>query len=309
MRFGCSVLKIVYHPKYLNYDLGPGHPFWPGRAKAFLEALKNTDFSYQIVKPQKVLDEDILLVHTRQYLDEVKNLAKEKGYLTVDTPVNKEILEAAYYSVGGSILALNLVLKGETTINLLGGLHHAGPSTGSGFCIFNDHSIAIRKLQREKKIKKAMIIDLDVHAAQGTQEIFYRDPSVFTISIHQDPMTLYPGTGFVEERGEGKGLGFNRNVPLPPGTGEGEYLKALDRVLPLHKQLKPDLLVLVLGADTYKGDPLANFSLEISTYEKIGRRFVNKKPLAIMFAGGYSQDVPAIWASFLRGLVRGRGVG
>jgi acetoin utilization protein AcuC len=308
MRFGCSVLKIIYHPQYLSYDLGPGHPFWPGRAKAFLEKLKNTDFSYKIVKPQKALNEDIFLVHTKEYLKEVKELAKEKGHLTIDTPVNKDILEAAYYSVGGSILALNLALKGKLAINLLGGLHHAGPSAGSGFCIFNDHSIAIRKLQKEKKIEKAMIIDLDVHAAQGTQEIFYSDPFVFTISLHQDPTTLYPGTGFADQRGEGKGFGFNLNVPLPPGTGDGEYLRALDSVLPLYKKFKPDILVLVLGADTYKHDPLANFNLEIETYKKIGQRFSDKKPLAVMCAGGYSQDVPAIWISFLRGLVRGRGV-
>lgn len=302
------MLKIVYHPAYLKYDFGPGHPFWPGRARAFLEKLKNTEFKYQIVAPQKAKDEDILLVHTKQYLEEVKKLAKETGYLTIDTPVNKDILEASYYSVGGSILALNLALKRDLAINLLGGLHHAGPSTGSGFCIFNDHSIAVKKLQREKnlpagrQVKKAMILDLDVHAGQGTQEIFYSDPTVFTISLHQDPMTLYPGTGFADQKGEGKGLGFNLNVPLPPGTSEKEYLKALDGVLPFYKKFKPDLLVLVLGADTYKGDPLANFNLEIETYEKIGQRFSDKKPLAIMFAGGYSREVPKIWLSFLKGI-------
>lgn len=295
-------MVIIYHPAYLKYDLGPGHPFWPGRASAFLEKLKNTNFKYQIVEPQKAKDEDILLVHTKEYLGEVKRLAREKGYLTIDTPINKDILEAAYYSVGGSILALNLALKGELAINLLGGLHHAGISTGSGFCIFNDHSIAIKKLQKEKKVKRAMIVDLDVHAGQGTQEIFYSDPTVFTISLHQDPMTLYPGTGFANERGEGEGLGFNLNIPLPPGTDEEEYLKALDKILPLYQKFEPDILVLVLGADTYKEDPLANFNLEIETYEKIGQRFSDKKPLAVMFAGGYSQAVPAIWLSFLKGL-------
>lgn len=297
------MLKIVYHPAYLKYDFGPGYPFWPERAKVFLEKIKKTGFKYDIVEPKKAKDNDILLVHTKDYLDKVKKLAQENGFLSMDTPVNKNVLQAAYHSVGGSILACNLVLEGDLAVNLLGGLHHAGISDSSGFCIFNDHSIAIKKLQKEKKIKKAMIIDLDVHAGQGTQEIFYSDPTVFTISLHQDPRTLYPGTGFAWQKGEGEGEGFNLNVPLPPGTNEPGYLKALDNVLPLYKKFNPDLLVLVLGADTYKNDPLANLNLEIETYQKIGQRLSDKRPSAVMFAGGYSRDVPKIWLSFLEGLI------
>lgn len=297
------MLKIVFHSAYLKYYFGPGHPFWPERAKVFLEKIKKTDFKYQIVQPKKARDEEILLVHTKNYWQKVKRLAQEGGYLTVDTPVTKNVLEAAYYSVGGSILSLELALEGDLAVNLLGGLHHACPSTSSGFCVFNDHSIAIKKLQKEKKIKKAMVIDLDVHAADGTQEIFYSDPSVFTISLHQDPMTLFPGTGFEGERGERRGLGFNLNVVLSPGTGEEEYLEALDKILPYYRKFKPDILVLVLGADTYKADPLADFNLEIKTYQKIGQRFADKKPLSVMFAGGYSPAVPDVWLSFLRGMI------
>jgi len=293
---------IVFHPQYLKYDFGPSHPFWPERAKKFLVKVKELGVKYKVVVPQKALDEDILLVHTKDYLKRVKRLAKEGGFLSPDTPVNKNVLEAAYYSVGGSILTCSLALKEGLAVNLLGGLHHAGVSDSSGFCIFNDHSIAIKKLQKEGKIKKAMILDLDVHAGQGTQEIFYSDPSVFTISLHQDPRTLYPGTGFEWQKGEGRGLGFNLNLPLPPGTGEKEYLKALDSVLPLYEKFSPDLLVVVFGADTYKNDPLANLNLEIETYKKIGQRLADKKPLAVLFAGGYSQDVPKIWLSFLKGL-------
>lgn len=301
------MLKLVYCPAYLKYDFGPGHPFWPERAKFFLEELKKTSLQYEIVEPQKGKDEDILLVHTRDYLERVKKLAHENGFLSADTPVNKNVLEAVYYSTGGSILACDLALKGDISVNLLGGLHHAGTSNSSGFCVFNDHSIAIKKLQQEKKIKKAMILDLDVHAGQGTQEIFYSDPTVFTISLHQDPKTLYPGTGFAWQKGEGKGEGFNLNVPLSPGTGEAEYLTALKEVLPLYNEFKPDLLVVVLGADTYKNDPLANINLEIKTYRKIGRKLANKKPLAAMFAGGYSREVPKIWLSFLKGLASKNG--
>lgn len=297
------MLKVVFHESYLKYDLGPGHPFWPDRARVFLEKLKKYKILHEILVPKKSTDEDILLVHSLKYLKRVKQYAKEGGALAIDTPVTLKNLEASYYSVGGSILALREALNQEKVINLLGGLHHAGPSTSSGFCIFNDHSIAIRKLQKEGKIKKAMIYDLDVHAGQGTQEIFYSDPKVFTISLHQDPTTLYPGTGFASEIGEGLGKGYNLNLPLSPGTGEKEYLKALDSVLPLAKKFPHDIVVLVLGVDTYKEDPLANLQLEIDSYRKIGERFKLFARLAVMFAGGYSRKTPDLWLSFLKGFL------
>lgn len=301
------MLTIIYHPAYLKYDFGSGHPFWPERAEKFLEKIKESTIKHKVLAPQKAPDQDILLVHTPDYLERVQRLAQENGFLSADTPVNKNVLEATYYSVSGSILACNLALKGDLAVNLLGGLHHAGPSTGSGFCLFNDHAVAIKKLQKRKKIKKAMILDLDVHAGQGTQEIFYSDPSVFTISLHQDPRTLYPGTCFAWQTGEGKGEGFNLNLPLAPGTGEEDYLQVLDGALPLYQEFNPDLLVVVLGADTYKNDPLASLNLEIDTYQKIGQRLADKKPLAAMFAGGYSQEVPEIWLSFLKGLTAQNG--
>lgn len=294
-------LKVVFHESYLKYDFGPGHPFWAGRAVPFLEKLKKYKIPHEILVPEKATDEDILLVHTKDYLNRVKRLARERGALSIDTPVNPNVLEASYYSAGGSILALKHALRGERVMNLLGGLHHAGISDSSGFCIFNDHSIAIKKLQKEGKIKKAMIYDIDVHAGQGTQEIFYSDPKVFTISLHQDPTTLYPGTGFAYQKGEGAGKGYNLNVPLPPGTDEKEYLQALDSVLPLAKKFPHDVAVLVLGVDTFEEDPLANIKLKEETYQKIGQRFKKFAKLAVMCAGGYSRKTPDLWLSFLKG--------
>jgi acetoin utilization protein AcuC len=296
-------VKLVFHESYLKYRFGPGHPLWPERARVFLSKLKKFNFPHEILIPKKATDQDILLAHSLEYLNRLKALAKQGGFLTIDTPVTKENLESAYYSVGGSILALKQALKGDRMINLSGGWHHAGISSGSGFCLLNDHSIAIRKLQKEAKIKKAIVFDLDVHAGQGTQEIFYSDPKVFTISLHQDPATLYPGVGFADEKGAGAGKGFNLNIPLPPGTGEGEYLKALDSVLPLTKKFPHDIIILVLGVDTYKEDPLANIQLEADTYRQIGERFKNFPKVAVMFAGGYSQQTPDLWFNFLKGFV------
>jgi len=295
------MLHLTYHPKYLEYSFGLGHPFWPQRAEAFLKKMAKTEIAYQIHKPEKAKDADILLVHTKEYLNRVINLAKDGGSLSIDTPLNERVLEAAYYSVGGTILATKLALEGKKVMNLLGGLHHAGKADSSGFCIFNDHAIAIRKLQQQKKIKTAFVFDVDVHAGQGTQEIFYDDPTVFTLSIHQDPRTLYPGIGFPDQTGEGKGKGFNRNMILSPGAGEEEFLRAVDKGLSLHRKFLPDITILVFGADTYKQDPLASIKLELATYEKLGKKLRGIEHLCVLCAGGYSIYVPDIWIQFLKG--------
>lgn len=295
------MLKVIFHENYLNYDFGPNHPWRPRRPLEFLEKLKKYKIKHEVLLPHPASDDDLLLVHSQAYLERLKKLAAQNGRLSLDTPLNERILQAAYFSVGGSILAANLALAGEKTINLLGGLHHAGINQSSGFCVFNDHAIAVRKLQKEKKIKKALIYDLDVHAGQGTQEIFYGDATVFTVSLHQDPQTLYPGTGFEHQKGKGVGEGYNQNICLPPGLGEEEYLKALDSVLPLAKKFLPQLVILVLGVDTFKGDPLANINLEIQSYEKIGQRFKQFPKLAVVCAGGYSPQIADLWISFLKG--------
>jgi len=297
------MLKVVWKPEYLNYDFGPGHPFWAGRGTEFLKLLEESSISYEVAEPIKASDKDLLLVHTPGYLEGVKRLYCAGRNLSPDTPLRPGVLEAAYYSVGGSVLASRLALSGQRVINLLGGLHHAETAHGGGFCIFSDHAVAIRRLQKEGQIKKAMIYDLDVHAGNGTQEIFYFDPTVFNISLHQDPRTLYPGTGLADQIGKGEGEGYNLNIPLPPGTGGREYLKALDRVLPLYDEFAPDLLLLILGVDTYRGDPLASFELEVDDYFKIGQRFSKFKKLTILCAGGYSKETPNLWLRFLEGLL------
>jgi len=194
-----------------------------------------------------------------------------------------------------------LIEPASAVVNLIGGMHHAGSYQASGFCIYNDHAVAIRKLQKEGKIKKATVYDLDVHAGQGTQEIFYSDPSVMTVSIHQDPFTIYPGTGFESQKGREEGLGTNINVPLPPRTKEKEYLQVLDSVLDRTKNFGSDMSILILGVDSYKGDLLGGLSLEEESFRKIGERFRDFDKLAVLFGGGYSRKIPDLWMTFLKG--------
>jgi len=295
-------LQIVYSDNYLKYDLGEGNPISRTKTKVFLQNMSEQDeIPYKVIEPEKAVEQDLLLVHTQKYLDELKRLAANNSEFDADTPVNKGMLEGGAYIVGGTILTLDLALQGERVVNLIGGMHHAGSYQASGFCIYNDHAIAIRKLQAQGKIETAMVYDLDVHAGQGTQEIFYTDPSVYTVSIHQDPMTIYPGTGFDSQRGKDKGIRTNFNVPLPPGTTEEAYLRALDNTFEYTKGLNPDMTVLVLGVDTYKQDQLGDLRLEQDSFRKIGERFKHFDRLAVLFGGGYSTKIPDLWMTFLEG--------
>lgn len=296
------MLNIIYHPQYLDYRFSADHPFWSERAEVFLAKMRKAKKQFKLITPEPGTDADLILVHDPAYLQKVKFLASQNGFLSPDTPLHPQVLQAAYYSVGGTLLAARLALKNRRVINLLGGLHHAGIYDSSGFCIFNDPAIAVRSLQINKLIKKAFIFDIDVHAGQGTQEIFYSDPSVFTLSVHQDPATIYPGTGFPQQKGEGRGKGFNQNIILSPGSGEKEFLPAVKQGLSLQKKFSPDLTLLILGADTYKKDRLGSLKLTLSSYIKIGSQFKSLKNLAILCAGGYSKEVPIIWQNFLKGI-------
>jgi acetoin utilization protein AcuC len=298
-------LEIVYTDKYLTYDLGEGNPISRTKTQEFLQKIsERKGFIYHILEPQQATDEDLLLVHTAKYLKELERLAVNNLEFDPDTPVNKGMIEGGMYIVGGTIMCLDLALQNKKVVNLIGGMHHAGSYQASGFCIYNDHAIAIRKLQKEGKIKKAAILDLDVHAGQGTQEIFYRDPNVLTVSIHQDPNTIYPGVGFDWQKGEGDGLGTNINVPLPPATSEDSYLRALDSVMPYIENFKPNIKVLVLGVDTFEEDYLGGFRLKVDSFRKIGERLKDWPKLAVLFGGGYSTKIPDLWISFLEGYLK-----
>lgn len=295
-------LNIVYSDSYLKYDLGEDNPISRNKTTVFLQKLgTQKNMPYRLIEAPRADENDLLLVHTVEYLQELKRLAANNLDADSDTPVNQGMIEGGLYIVGGTILCLNIALKGERVVNLIGGMHHAGSNQASGFCIYNDHAIAIRKLQKEGKIERAIVYDLDVHAGQGTQEIFYEDPRVLTVSIHQDPRTIYPGTGFESQKGAGDGLGTNINVPLAPWTNEKEYLQALDSVLEHTRTFGSDIAVLILGVDTYKHDLLGSLGLEISSFKKIGERFRSFDKLAILFGGGYSTEIPNLWTSFLNG--------
>lgn len=234
-----------------------------------------------VVPPPSSRDEDLERVHTRDYIDVVKYLsespdkiASEAGLGVSDNPVFAGMHEVSAIVAGGSIEAARRVLDGELgyAFNVSGGLHHALPARASGFCIYNDPAITIAWLL-SRGVDRIVYIDTDAHHGDGVQWIFYEEPRVMTISIHESGRYLFPGTGDVGETGRGKAKGTSINVPLAPQASDADMLFALDEAaLPLAQAFKPDFLVLQHGCDGHRLDPLTHLQYSLNVYPEIARR-------------------------------------
>ncbi len=282
----------IYDPIYLKHDTGEGHPESPERVKSidiFLSSIKDKLIQ---IKPRKATAKEISLVHDTYYPQEIMDLCSAGGtYLDPDTRCSIFSYEAATYAVGAGLEAVDKIKEGKVErvfANVRPPGHHAEYSKAMGFCIFNNIAIAARYAQ-QKGFQKVFIVDFDAHHGNGTQKAFYEDDTVFYFSTHQYP--FYPGTGSVEEKGAGKGLGFTYNVPLPAGTGDETYEDVYSMMLPdLVYHFKPDIIMVSAGYDLHKDDPLTN--LQVST-EGIGKivEYILKTadvPFLFMLEGGYN---------------------
>ena len=263
------------------YDHGPQHPLRPARVVLTRELIH----AYGLVDGERVVettarsatDDELLLVHTERYVDAVRRAGYgelgswwEFGFGPGDNPIFPHMHEASARVAGASLVAAEAVLSGraEHAFNPAGGLHHAMPERASGFCVYDDPAVAIAWLL-DRGVPRVAYVDVDVHHGDGPQAIFYEDPRVLTVSVHQSGATLFPGTGFVDEIGAGDARGSAVNVPLPPFTGEGSWLDAFRRVVPpLVEAWRPDVLVTQLGCDTHHSDPLASLSLTTTAYRE-----------------------------------------
>jgi len=308
---------ITFHEKFKQYDLGEGHPFRGDRfvnAGKFFEEQGLLSLSgVFLVEPQSASKEDLLRVHEESYVDLIFRLAEEDKPYDIETPVSKEILEAALLVVGGAIACGESIYEGNAKrgISLGGGYHHAGRSYGGGFCVFNDVAVLVEYLRTKHGVKRFLILDYDVHFGNGTSDIYYADPTVLYISFHQDPRTIYPGTGFAWQTGEGKGEGCNVNVPLPPGTGDSTYIYALDEIfVPLAEEFKPEIIIANGGSDPHFADMLGNLRLTAKgffnlscTIRNIAEKVCNGK-LVLMPGSGYNAAVlPLCWYALAAGVV------
>ena len=307
-----SITGIIYHESYLKHDPGYGHPECPARLSETMKFLREKDllrkYEVPLLKPKVATKEDLALVHTKEHIESIEKLSKHRGMLTSDTPLMNETYELAKLSVGGAILAGEVVmdeaLKNSFVLNRPPG-HHAGRDFGGGFCYFNNVALMTEYIKRKYGLKKIMILDWDVHHGNGTQDIFYDNPSVLYFSTHQVP--LFPGTGHIDEIGKDEGIGYNVNLPLPPGSTGADCIFAIDEVfIPLAEEFKPDFVAISAGQDAYFADSLANLNFIIETYIKIVENVMKVTDkvcngrMAIVLEGGYNLEaIPQITAAII----------
>jgi len=264
---------VVWSKDLLGYDLGD-HPLDPIRAVLTIDlalALGLLDRpGVTVVAPEPADDEAIARVHDLAYIRAVKAAPGDPfftgwGLGTGDNPVFERMHEASALVAGASIAAAESVWRGDAlrAVNIAGGLHHAMPDRASGFCVYNDPAIAIARLL-DSGAQRVAYVDIDVHHGDGVQSIFWDDPRVLTISLHESPLALFPGTGYPHETG-GKGApGSAINVALPPGTDDAGWLRAFHAIVPSAlRAYRPEVLFTQCGADTYHLDPLADMRLTV----------------------------------------------
>jgi acetoin utilization deacetylase AcuC-like enzyme len=292
---------IVYDPFNLRHSL-EGHPENLRRLKSTMELLMDEgmlDRLVHVASAPAPLDA-ILRVHTPQYLERLQIISQRGGgHLDADTYVNGESFEAALRAAGGIMNLVDAVLwkqanNGFALVRPPG--HHALVHNGMGFCIFANVAVAARWAQRQHGVQRILIVDFDVHHGNGTQDIFYNDPSVLFFSTHQFP--YYPGTGAATEMGTEAGYGTTVNVPFPPHVGDQGYLEAFQKVLaPLARRFKPELILLSAGFDAHWMDPLASMGLSITGYMALVQEMLALADelcggrLVCVLEGGYNLQV------------------
>ena len=312
----CTV-HLAWTERLIGYNFGPGHPLAPIRVELTMElarAFGVLDAEGVLVSPpDPATDAELELVHDPVYIGAVKQAgatgslpaAARFGLGTPDDPIFPGMHEASALIAGATLAAARAVLAGtaEHGISIGGGLHHAMRGHASGFCVYNDPAIAIAWLL-DQGVERIGYVDIDVHHGDGVQAAFYDDPRVLTISLHESPATLFPGTGRPSETGGPDAAGSAVNVALPAGTSDPGWLRAFHAVVPpLLREFRPQVLVSQHGCDTHWSDPLANLELTIDAqrtahaaihalaHETAGGRWL------VTGGGGYSlvQVVPRTW--------------
>ncbi len=295
---------FIYSTQLEEHQYPPEHPFNTIRAKKVRQIINSMGLlsgpGRSEVAPEPAERIVLKKFHSARYLHALQTASKGRwdtealnmGIGTLDCPVFEGLYEYAVLAVGGTLIAAKLILSGkaDAAFNPSGGFHHAGHERASGFCYINDVALACMILAEAGK--RVLYLDVDVHHGDGVANAFYHRYDVMTISFHQNPRTLFPGTGLENEIGTGEGYGYCVNVPLPIGTFDQAYMKAFKTIaLPLIAAFEPDVIVFELGADALAGDPLAHLYLTNNVYADIVSHLMSfQKPILATGGGGYDID-------------------
>ncbi|MEV5494822.1 acetoin utilization protein AcuC [Nonomuraea fuscirosea] len=306
--------RVIWDDALTSYDFGPSHPLAPVRVELTMALARELGVldKVELAGCEPASDDELALVHDRHYIEAVKRVSVSGradlgvGLGTTDNPAFKGVHEASALIAGATLAAARAVHEGsaEHALNIAGGLHHAMAATASGFCVYNDPALAIAWLL-EQGVSRIAYVDVDVHHGDGVQAAFYDDPRVLTISLHESPRTLFPGTGFPQETGaEGTAV----NVALPAGCGDSGWLRAFDAVVPpLLHEFGPEILVTQHGCDSHALDPLANLMLSVdgqrtayAALHRLAHETAGGRWLATG-GGGYElvQVVPRVWTHLI----------
>ena len=311
---------IPWDDALIGYDFGRGHPLNPLRVDLTMRLARSLGVLDQptvtMVRPEPATDDELLLVHDKGYLDAVRAAGADprdtdlaRGLGTSDTPTFAGMHDATALVVGATLRAAKAVWTGEAEhgVNVAGGLHHAMPDAGSGFCVYNDPAIAIAWLL-EQGAERIAYVDVDVHHGDGVERAFYDDPRVLTISIHESGQHLFPGTGFPTDTGGPGAEGSAVNLALPVGVTDGPWLRAFHAIVPpLLAEFSPQVLVTQHGCDSHGLDPLAHMALTVdgqraayAALHDLGHLHAGGRWIATG-GGGYelAQVVPRAWTHLL----------
>jgi len=290
---------FIYTDEFLNFDYGPTHPLKTSRLNLAYELIKAHGLlsmpNVRYVEARKAEDEELLLFHSKEYIEVLKAVnagielphACFYGLGSEDNPVFKGVFDWSRLVTGASLQAASLVDLGEVDIafNISGGLHHAMSMRAAGFCYVNDIVIAILSLV--KKGRRVAYIDIDAHHGDGVQAAFYNTDKVLTISIHETGEVLFPGTGFENETGRGKGEGYSVNIPMPTYSDDELFIHAFNEIVPpLINKFRPDVVVAQLGVDSFSSDPLAHLNYTNNGFCTVVRKIKEISPGWIALGGG-----------------------
>jgi len=286
-------LGVIDDPLFLQHEAEAPHPECPERLSAAREALQRAAVPcpMQPITARDATDEELVRVHTERYVVELGHTAGSSGYFDQDTYFSAASAAAARRAAGACAQIADELASGRrrfaaALVRPPG--HHARPDSAMGFCLFNNVAVAAAEA-RARGVSRVMIVDFDVHHGNGTQEMFYEDPSVLYVSLHQWP--FYPGTGAASDSGRSEGLGYTLNIPLSAGADDRVYEAAFERlVAPIAEQYAPGLLLLSAGFDAHERDPLAQMSLTEEAYAMMVRKLlaaVGTIPVGLILEGGY----------------------